>query len=214
MRAAGEAATAAGQAELHAGEDLIGPVSDLALGAWPRVGLSCTRRSGTRPVLEMSCGERSGELRVGAALIDLAAGEEEPAVTTTTDVLVTSLLDEALLAAASATGTTVAAMRATPRGPYVVHLASRDGDLARGLVDPVAVSALPGLGGLSRFDGLIVLTGVPVVELVRTQLAGSSVVERAEQRRDAALYGIEVDPATWRVVAEQAQLFLVPERDA
>lgn len=214
----GEAATAAGQvlhAELHTGEGLTGLLSDLTRGAWPRSGLTCSRRSGMRPVLEVGCGERSGELRVGPHLIDLVAGEAEPAVATTpAEVPVTSLLDAALLAAASATGTTVAAMRPTPRGPYAVRLATGEGDLAHGLIDPAGMSSLAGVDGVSGPGGLIVLTGVPAVEPTLTHLTWSSPAERAERRRGAARHGVEVDETTWRVAAAHAQRFLVPEDDS
>lgn len=211
----GEAAAAADQvlhAEVHAREGLTCLVADLARGTWPRAGLGCTRGSGPRPVLEVSCGERSGELRLGAALVDLAAGEEGPAVITTgADVEVTSLLDAALLTGASTSGTTIAAMRRAPNGHGVVRLATRDGDLAWGPLDPHAASVLAGRGGL---DGLVVLTGVQIEDRLRTQLTWSGAAQRAAQRREAALRGIEVDAATWRTVADQAQHFLVPERDA
>lgn len=208
----GEAAASAEQvlhAEVHAREGLAGLVTDLARGPWPRAGLSCTRRSAPRPVLEVSCGEREGELRVGAALVDLAAGEAEPAVVVAAaDVPVTSLLDAVLLTAAATSGTIIAAVRRTPNGHFVVRLATRDGDLGDGLLDAGLASSVAGP------DTLVVLTALRVDEPGLTQLTWSSAADRAVRRREAALHGIEVDAGAWRVVAEQAQLFLVPERDA
>ncbi len=213
----GEAATAAGQvvhAELHADEGVAGLVSDLARGPWPRSGLTCTRRTGPSPVLEVDGGARSGELRVGAPLVDLAAGEPGSAiVVTTADVPLTSLLDEILLAAAEATGTTVTAIRRSPRGRCGVRHATQEGDLAHGLADLAHVSGLGHVEELFDAEGLLVVTGA-AVEPALTRLRWSSPGQRAERRREAALRGVEVDEAVWRELARHAHRFLVPEIEA
>jgi hypothetical protein len=214
---AGEAATAAGQvlhAELHAGEGLADLVSDLARGPWSRSGLICTRRPGGRPVLEVDCGGRSGELRVGAPIVELVAGEAEPAVAVTTaDVPVTALLDEALLTAAVGAGTSVTAMRVSSDRAYVVRLATSDGDLAHGALSAADLPLLPGVDGTDETQALVVVTGADV-GAAHVRLAWSTRDSRAERRRQAALHGIQVDQVTWRVVAEHAQRFLVPEDDS
>lgn len=213
----GEAATAASQvlhAELHTGDGLAGLVLDLARGPWSRSGLRRMRRPGGRPVLEVDCGGRSGELRVGAPIVELVAGEAGPAVAVTTaDVPVTSLLDEALLAAAVATGTSVTAMRATADGSYVMRHATAEGGLAQGVLVPADVPRLTGVGGMGDAEALVVLTGAAVEPAV-VRLSWSTRGERAERRRLAALRGVEAPEATWRVVAQYAQRFLVPEDDS
>lgn len=213
----GEAATAAGQvlhAELHGGGGLTGLVSDLATGPWPRSGPTCSRRSGTRPVLEVEAVEHAGELRLGACLIDLVAGEPDPAiVATAADVPVTSLSDEPLLAAASRSSTTVAALRPHTRGQCVVRLATKDGDLAQGLMDPAGIASLADLDGLSGYRGLVLLTDDPAVQPALTQSTWSREAQRTQRRRQAALHGIEVRNATWRIIADHAQRFLVPQSD-
>lgn len=211
----GEAAAGAGQvvhAELYAGEGLAGLVLDLARDAWPREGPTCSRRSGARSVLEVECGERSGELRVGRCLIELAAGEAEPAVVTTAAVVsVNSILGEPMLAAATVTGTTVAAMQLIPRGPCLVMLATQEGNLAHGELDSAAIRSLVGMDDLVGLEGFIVITGVSATEASLTRLTWSTPAQRAERRRAAARYGVEVDGAIWQVVASHAQHFLVPE---
>lgn len=213
----GEAATAAGQvlhAELHTGDGLAGLVSDLARGPWSRSGLSCTRRPGGPPVLQVDCGGRSGELRVGPPIVELVAGEAAPAVAVTTaEVPVTSLLDEALLAAAAATGTSVTAMRATAGGAYVVRHATADGGLAQGDLRPAYIPRLTGIDGMGDAEALVVLTGAAVEPAV-ARLTWSTRGERAQRRRLAALRGIEAPEVTWRIVADHAQRFLVPEDDS
>jgi hypothetical protein len=211
----GEAATGAGQvlhAELHAGEGLTGLVSDLTRGAWPREGLTCTRRSGARPVLEVECAGRAGGLRVGPYMIDLAAGEREPAaVTTTVDVAVDRMLDEPLLTAARVTGTTVTAMGLTPHGPSLVTVATPEGNLVHGELGPATVVSLLGTDDLARLEGFVVVTGVRTTETSFARLTRSTPAQRAERRRAAARHGVDVDGATWHVVASHAQHFLVPE---
>jgi hypothetical protein len=207
----GEAATAAGQvlhAELHAGEGLTGLVSDLARGAWPREGLTCSRRSGSRSVLDVECEGRSGALRVGPYVIDLAAGEAEPAVVTTrAEVSVNSMLDDPMLAAARTTGTTVAAMRLMSRRPTLVRVATPEGNLAHGELDPTIL----GRDDLVGLEGFVVITGVRATEASLARSTWSTPAQRAERRRAAARQGVNVDSATWRVVASHAQRFLVPE---
>lgn len=214
---AGEATTAAGQvlhAELYAGDGMAGLVSDLARGPWVRSGLTCTRRPVGRPVLEVDCGGRSGELRVGAPIIELVAGEDGPAAAVTTaDLPVTALLDEALLTAAVAAGTSVTAMRASSDGAYVVRLATSDGDLAHGALSAADLPILPGVDGAGETQALLVLAGADVGPGLE-RLTWSTRSSRAERRREAALQGIQVDAVTWRVVAEHAQRFLVPEVDS
>jgi hypothetical protein len=211
---AGEAATAAGQvlhAELHAGDGLAGLVADLARGPWSGSGLVCTRRPGGRPVLEVDCGGRSGELRVGAPIAELVAGEVGAAVAVTTaNVPVSSLLDEALLTAAVGVGTSVTAMRASSDGAYAVRLATSDRDLAHGALSAADLPLLPGVDGTDETQALVVLTGADVGPAL-ARLTWSTRDSRAERRRRAALHGIQVDQVTWRVVAEHAQRFLVPE---
>jgi hypothetical protein len=214
----GEAATAAGQvlhAELHAGEGLTALVSDLARGAWPREGMTCSRRSGARSVLEVDCGGRSGALRVGPYVIDLVAGETEPAVVTTTaDVQVNSMLDEPMLAAARMTGTTVTAMRLISSAPSLIKVATPEGNLAHGQLDPTAPGSLVGMDDLVGLEGFVVTTGVPAAEASLARLTWSTPAQRAERRSAAARHGCQVDSAAWQVVASHAQRFLVPEADS
>jgi hypothetical protein len=207
---AGEAATAADQvlhAELQSSDGLACLVADLARGPWSRSGLGCTRRS----VLHVDCGGRSGELRVGAPVVELVAGERGPAVAVTTaDVPVSSMLDEPLLAAAVAAGTSVTAMRATATGAYAVRHATPEGDLAHGVLIAADLPLPPGVDGMDEAQALIVLTGADVGPAL-ARLTCSTRGARDERRRQAAMHGVRVDEASWRVVAEHAQCFLVPE---
>ncbi len=210
---AGEAATAAGQvlhAELHSGDGLTGLVSDLARGPWPRSGLGCTRRS----VLHVDCRGRSGELRVGTPVLEFVAGEDGPAVAVTTaDVPVSSLLDGALLSAAAAADTSVTAMRATADAAYALRHATPAGDLAHGVLAGADLLTSSGVDGTGEAEALIVLTGADVGPAL-ARLTWSTRGARDERRRLAAVRGIQVDEASWRIVAEHAQQFLVPEIDS
>lgn len=214
---AGEAATAAGQvlhAELHAGNGLAGLVVDLARGPWPSSGLACTRTPAGSQILEVDCGGRSGELRVGAPIIELVAGQDGPAVAVTTaDVPVTALLDEALLSAATSCGISVTAMRAGGDGAYVVRLATPDGDLAHGVLPAADRPQVPDVGDTGDTHALVVLTGAEVGS-VRARLVRTTRDWRAARRRQAASHGVRVDETTWAVVAEYARRFLVPEEDS
>lgn len=214
----GEAAAAADQvlhAELHAGDGLAGLVSDLARGPWPGSGLTCTRRPAGPSVLEVDCGGRSGELRVGAPIVDLVCGEDGPATVAVTagDVPVSSLLDRVLLTAAVTAGTSVVAMRADSEGAYVVRLATPAGDLAHGALPAADRRVLSDVECTDDPHALVVTIGADV-EAVGSRLTWYTGDSRAERRREAALHGVWVDEMTWRTVAEHAQRFLVPEEDA
>lgn len=214
---AGEAATAASQvlhAELHAGDGLVGLAADLARGPWPSSGLACARRPDRSSVLVVDCRGRAGALRVGAPVVELVAGEDGPTMAVTTaDVAVTPLLDQVLLTAAAAAGTSVTAMRSRPDGAYVVRLATPAGDLAHGVLPAPDRPRLPGIDDADDAQALLVLGGADV-GAARTRLARSTPGARAERRRQAASQGVRVDEVTWRLVAEHAQRFLVPEEDS
>ncbi|TGN65808.1 hypothetical protein EXE59_18995 [Nocardioides eburneiflavus] len=214
----GEAATGASQvlhAELHAGVGLTGLVADLARGAWPREGLSCARRAGARTILQVDCAGRSGGLRVGPYVIDLAAGETEPAVVTTSaEVAVDSMLNDPLLAAARMTGTSVTAIQLLPHEPSLVTMATPEGNLAHGELDPAAIVSLLDTDDLVGLEGFVVATGVRTTETSLARLTWDTPGQRAERRLAAARHGVDVDRATWRVVASHAQHFLVPEADS
>ncbi|MFJ3929011.1 MULTISPECIES: hypothetical protein [unclassified Streptomyces] len=213
----GEATTAAGQvlhAELHSGDGLEGLASDLVRGRWSRAGLTCTRPAAGRRVLDVDCGGRSGELRIGAPIVGLVAGESGPAIAVTSaDAAVTSLLDDVLLAAAVTARTEVTALRAREDGAYAVRHATSGGDLAHGVLGPADIPFLPEVGEWAESRPLIVLTSADS-GFTSARLAWSTRTERTERRRLAALHGVRADEATWRVVAAYARCFLVPEGES
>lgn len=204
----GEATTAAEQvvhAELHAGEGLTGLACALMTGPWPAAPLALTRsREG---MVDVDCAGVTSELRLSAALTDVAVGEPgESSITCASAVAVTSLWDAALLAAA-ATGTAVAAIRYDADAPARVRVARPDGDLWVG-----QMRADDGAG--STRTGVAVHTGATPRPPALEVLACSTAAERVARRRSAAQSGLIVDVATWTVVAAHAQQFLVPEVEA
>ena len=217
----GEATTAAEQvvhAELHAGDGLTGLACALMTGPWPAAPLALTRsREGT---VDVDCADVTSELRLSAALTDVAVGQPgEATITCRSAVGLTSLWDAALLSAAATTRTEVAAIRYDSGGPARVRLAMPDGDLMAGhMAGPMPVDGHAG----EAWTGVTVATGAKPRTPGLDVLACSTAAERAvggrppppPPRRRAAQSGLTVDAAMWAVVSVHAHRFLVPEADA
>lgn len=203
----GEATTAAEQvvhAELHAGAGLTGLAAALRTGAWPTAPLSLTRDDAGG--VHLDCLGAACELRLSVALTDVVAGEAgEVDVTSQGAVALTAVWDAVLLSAAAASGSEVSAVMHGTRSPAGVRLATPEGDLVFGRL------RLDGAG--ARAPWIEVRTGANARPCALDVHDRSTAHDRAARRRRAAQYGLVVDAATWTVVADHAQQFLVPEVD-
>lgn len=212
---AGEAAHAAElvlHAELYDGCGLAGLLEDLSRGPWPEAGLPAFSRAPGTAALELSCGTRSGELRAGPPIIDLAAGSAGVPVLVSAEALPSStLLEGALLDAAAATRAWVCVAARASTGALVVRVATPQGDLGTG---ELPARALPDLERLARPAATVVLAG-PEAEMSHAAgLTWRDADARARRRRQAAFTGVRLDRDLWTEVAAHARLFLVPEAGA
>lgn len=208
---AGEAAVAAEQvlhAELYDGVGLRHLLDDLAQGWWTTAGLRASTESVDGCTLVVVDGDRSGPLRQGALLGDLAT-----AVSPGTPVLVAS----GGIRTASAVLDDVLVRAARWSGAVAVVEVGQDGTLGaarvatvEGAVGPAAAqSAVPAALRQRLPRGGVAL--LRTNQLPAPTEAGRSAAALRARRRQAAADGLHVCADVWQATHAAAQRYLVPE---